>query len=89
MRGLRVPLCALVACWAASAFVVLQVVVRVFVRDSGWGRRLAMARKRTWTAAAAGAERERTGQVARLGSNLNQLARCANRHASAVEAVEE
>ena len=50
--------------------------------------RQAMARTRTWTAAAAGAERERTRQVARIGSNLNQLARWANRHASAVEAVE-
>ncbi len=50
--------------------------------------RQAMARTRTWTAAAADAERERTRQVARIGSNLNQLARWANRHASAVEAVE-
>ena len=50
--------------------------------------RQAMARTRTWTAAAADAERERTRQVARIGNNLNQLARWANRHASAVEAVE-
>ena len=50
--------------------------------------RQAMARTRTWTAAAVDAERERTRQVARIGSNLNQLARWANRHASAVEAVE-
>ena len=50
--------------------------------------RQAMSRTRTWTAAAADAERERTRQVARIGSNLNQLARWANRHASAVEAVE-
>ena len=50
--------------------------------------RQAMARTRTWTAAAAEVERERTRQVARIGSNLNQLARWANRHASAVEAVE-
>ena len=50
--------------------------------------RQAMARTRTWTAPAADAERERTRQVARIGSNLNQLARCANRHTSAVEAVE-
>ena len=47
----------------------------------------AMARTRTWTAAAADPERERTRQVARIGNNLNQLARWANRHASAVEAV--
>ena len=50
--------------------------------------RQAMARTRTWTAPAAAAERERTRQVARIGNNLNQFARWANRHASAVEAVE-
>ena len=49
--------------------------------------RQAMARTRTWTAAAADVERERTRQVARIGSNLNQLARWANANASAVEAV--
>ena len=50
--------------------------------------RQAMARTRTWTAAAADAERERIRQIARIGSNLNQLARWANANASAVEAVE-
>ena len=50
--------------------------------------RQAMARTRTWTAAAAEVERERTRQVARIGNNLNQLARWANANASAVEAVE-
>ena len=50
--------------------------------------RQAIARTRTWTAPAADAERERTRQIARIGNNLNQLARWANRHASAVEAVE-
>ena len=50
--------------------------------------RHAMARTRTWTAAAADAERERTRQVARIGNNLNQLARWANANASAVDAVE-
>ncbi len=50
--------------------------------------RRAMARTRTWTAVAADAERERTRQVARIGNNLNQFARWANRHASAVEGVE-
>ena len=50
--------------------------------------RQAMGRTRTWTAAAADVERERTQQVARIGNNLNQLARWANCHASAVEAVE-
>ena len=50
--------------------------------------RQAMARTRTWTAAAADAERERTRQVARIGNNLNQLARWANANAAAVDAVE-
>ena len=50
--------------------------------------RQAMARTRTWTAAAADVERERTRQVARIGNNLNQIARWANTHASAVDAVE-
>ena len=49
--------------------------------------RQAMARTRTWTAPALAAERERTRQIARIGNNLNQLARWANTHASAVEAV--
>ena len=40
--------------------------------------RQAMARTRTWTAAAAEVERERTRQVARIGNNLNQVARWAN-----------
>ena len=49
--------------------------------------RQAMSRTRTWTAPALAVERERTRQLARIGSNLNQLARWANTHASAVEAV--
>ena len=49
--------------------------------------RKAMARTRTWTAPAADIERERNVQVARIGNNLNQLARWANTHTSAVEAV--
>ena len=49
--------------------------------------RKAMARTRTWTAAAADIERERNVQVARIGNNLNQLARWANTHTSATEAV--
>ena len=49
--------------------------------------RRAMARTRTWTAADAAIERERNRQVARIGNNLNQLARWANTHTSAVEAV--
>ena len=50
--------------------------------------RQAMARTRTWTAAAAEVERERTQQVARIGNNLNQVAHWANTHASGFEAVE-
>ena len=49
--------------------------------------RRAMGRTQTWTAAAADAERERTRQLARLGSNLNQIARWANQHQSAADAV--
>ena len=33
-------------------------------------------------------ERERTREIARLGNNLNQIARWANRHKSSLEAVE-
>ena len=50
--------------------------------------RQAMARTRTWTARAAAVERERTRQVARIGNNLNQIARWANTHAETAEAVE-
>ena len=50
--------------------------------------RQAMTRTRTWTAAAREAERERTLQLARIGSNLNQIARWANTHKSTAEAVE-
>ena len=50
--------------------------------------RRAMARTRTWTAPAAEVERERTRQVARIGNNLNQVARWANTHKAAAEAVE-
>ena len=50
--------------------------------------RRAMARTRTWTAPAAEVERERTRQVARIGNNLNQVARWANTHKTAAEAVE-
>ena len=50
--------------------------------------RQAMARTRTWTAAAAEVERERTHQVARIGNNLNQIARWANTHATPIDAVE-
>jgi len=49
--------------------------------------RRAMAQTRTWTAPARAVERERTRQIARIGNNLNQLARWANTHASAAESV--
>ena len=49
--------------------------------------RQAMARTQTWTAPGMAVERERSRQIARIGSNLNQLARWANTHPSAVEAV--
>ena len=49
--------------------------------------RQAMARTRTWTAQARAIERERTRQIARIGNNLNQLARWANTHKTAAEAV--
>ena len=50
--------------------------------------RQAMARTRTWTARAVAVERERTVQVARIGNNLNQIARWANTYAETAEAVE-
>ena len=62
---------------AAAAGVPLSVLIR-----------RAMARTRTWTARAAGVERERTRQVARIGNSLNQIARWATAHKGAAEAVE-
>ena len=50
--------------------------------------RQAMARTRTWTARAVAIECERTRQVARIGNNLNQIARWANTYAETAEAVE-
>ena len=49
--------------------------------------REAMARTRTWTAPALAVESERIRQIARIGNNLNQLARWANTHKTAAEAV--
>ena len=49
--------------------------------------RQAIARTRTWTAPALAIERERSRQIAGIGNNLNQLARRANTHAAAAEAV--
>jgi len=48
--------------------------------------RMAMARTQTWTAPAL-AGRERSRQIARIGNNLNQLARWANTRASALDAL--
>ena len=42
--------------------------------------RQAMARTQTWTAPARAVGRERTRQIARIGSNLNQIARWAHTH---------
>ena len=50
--------------------------------------RQSMAQTRTWTTAAAEVERERTRQIARVGNNLNQIARWANTHASPMDAIE-
>ena len=47
----------------------------------------AMARTRTWTAPTLAIESERIRQIARIGNNLNQLARWANTHKTATEAV--
>ena len=49
--------------------------------------RRAMAQTRTWTAPARAIERERSRQIASIGNNLNQLARWANTHKTATEAV--
>ena len=46
-----------------------------------------MARTRPWTPAATAIERERNRQVARIGNNLNQLARWANTHTSTARSV--
>ena len=50
--------------------------------------RRAVGRTHTWTVAHAEVERERTQQVARVGNNLNQIARWVNTHKAAIEAVE-
>ena len=49
--------------------------------------RRAMARTRTWTAAAADAERERSVQIARIGANMNQIARWCNTYKAGAEAA--
>ena len=50
--------------------------------------RAAMRRTRTWTAEDSAAVRERTRQVARIGVNLNQIARWANRYRGAADAAQ-
>ena len=50
--------------------------------------RRSVGRVRTWTVPHADVERERTRELARIGANLNQIARWANTHKGAVEAVE-
>ena len=45
-------------------------------------------RVRTWTVAHTELERERTRELARIGSNLNQISRWANTHKENAEALE-
>ena len=50
--------------------------------------RRSVGRVRTWTVAHTELERERTRELARIGSNLNQIARWANIYRENAEAVE-
>ena len=50
--------------------------------------RAAMRRTRTWTAEDSAAVRERTREVARIGVNLNQISRWANRYRGAADAAQ-
>ena len=50
--------------------------------------RQAMSRTHTWTAAARDIERDRSRELARIGNNLNQIARWANRHKHRAEAAQ-
>ena len=50
--------------------------------------RRSVGRVHTWTVAHAEVERERTRELARVGNNLNQIARWASTHKGAIEAVE-
>ena len=50
--------------------------------------RRSVGRVRTWTVAHAELERKRTRELARIGSNLNQIARWANIHKENAEVVE-
>ena len=50
--------------------------------------RRSVGRVRTWTVAHTELERERTRELARIGSNLNQIARWVNIHKENAEALE-
>lgn len=50
--------------------------------------RQSLARVRTWTAKDRQIARDRVLQLARIGNNLNQIARWANTHKSAADAAE-
>ena len=50
--------------------------------------RRSVGRVRTWTVAHTDLERERTRELARIGSNLNRIARWANIHKENADAVE-
>jgi len=50
--------------------------------------RQSFLRVQTWTAKDKQAYKKRTLEIARIGSNLNQIARWANTHKSTAEAVE-
>ena len=50
--------------------------------------RRSVGRVRTWTVAHTELERERTRELARIGSNLNQIARWANTYREAADALE-
>ena len=50
--------------------------------------RRSVGRVRTWTVAHTELERERTRELERIGSNLNQIARWANTYREAADALE-
>ena len=50
--------------------------------------RRSIVKVRTWTVAAAEVERERTRELARIGSNLNQIARWVNTYKEGADAVQ-
>ena len=50
--------------------------------------RRAIERTQTWTVAHAEVERTRAAELARIGNNLNQIARWANTHKGGAEAVQ-